>query len=231
MSRVLIADDEPAIVLAIRDELTFEGFDIETATTGPEALTRARQWRPDVLLLDLMLPGQNGYDVCRAIRPERPDLWIIMLTVRHQEADRLTGFQSGADDYVTKPFSLRELVSRIHVGVRRRSQGRAPDVRVAFGDIEVDLPARRVLRAGTPIDLTPKEFDILALLISRAGVVVSRDEFLDQVWGKEVYVTHRTVDTHLSSLRRKIEADPESPALIVGVRGVGYRFDGISRKP
>jgi len=231
MSRVLIADDEPAIVMAIRDELAFEGFDIETATSGPEALTRARQWRPDVLLLDLMLPGQNGYDVCRAIRPERPDLWIIMLTVRHHEADRLTGFQSGADDYVTKPFSLRELVSRIHVGLRRRSPDRAPNTRIAFGDIEVDLPARRVLRAGIPIDLTPKEFDILALLVTRPGVAVSRDEFLDEVWGKEVYVTHRTVDTHLSSLRRKIEADPDSPAFIVGVRGVGYRFDGISRKP
>jgi DNA-binding response OmpR family regulator len=232
MSRVLIADDEPAIVMAIRDELTFEGFDTETATTGPEALTRARQWRPDVLLLDLMLPGQNGYDVCRTLRPEQPDLWIIMLTVRHQEADRLTGFQSGADDYVTKPFSLRELVSRIHVGLRRRSPGAAAaNGRFTFGDLEVDLPARRVLRAGAAIDLTPKEFDILALLIARAGAVVSRDEFLDQVWGKEVYVTHRTVDTHLSSLRRKIEADPETPALIVGVRGVGYRFDGISRKP
>ena len=231
MSRVLIADDEPAIVMAIRDELTFEGFDIDIATSGPEALTRTRQWRPDVLLLDLMLPGQNGYDVCRAIRPERPDLWIIMLTVRHQEADRLTGFQSGADDYVTKPFSLRELVSRIHVGLRRRAPRRAADAQVAFGNIEVDLPRRRVLRAGTPIDLTPKEFDILALLIARAGVAVSRDEFLDQVWGRDVFVTHRTVDTHLSSLRRKIEADPESPAFIVGVRGVGYRFDGISRKP
>ena len=231
MARVLIADDEPAIAMAIRDELRFEGFDIETAASGPEALARARQWQPDVLLLDLMLPGQNGYDVCRAIRPERPDLWIIMLTVRHQEADRLTGFQSGADDYVTKPFSLRELVSRIHVGLRRRSSGRAPAAPVAFGDIEVNVPARRVLRAGAAIDLTPKEFDILALLIARAGTVVSRDEFLDQVWGKEVYVTHRTVDTHLSSLRRKIEVDPESPTLIVGVRGVGYRFDGISRKP
>jgi DNA-binding response OmpR family regulator len=228
---VLIADDEPAIVMAVRDELAFEGFDIEIATTGPEALTRTRQWRPDVLLLDLMLPGQNGYDVCRAIRPERPDLWIIMLTVRHHEADRLTGFQSGADDYVTKPFSLRELVSRIHVGLRRRTPGRVMDGCVAFGDIELDLPARRVLRNGVPIDLTPKEFDILALLVARAGAVVSRDEFLDQVWGKEVFVTHRTVDTHLSSLRRKIEADPDWPAFIVGVRGVGYRFDGISRKP
>jgi DNA-binding response OmpR family regulator len=229
MARVLIADDEPAIVMAIRDELQFEGFEVESAGSGPEAVAQARHSKPDVLLLDLMLPGQNGFDVCRVLRPEQPGLWIIMLTVRGHEADRVTGFEVGADDYVTKPFSLRELVGRIRVGLRRSSAGRTPR-RVAFGDVEVDLAGRRVVRSGQVVDLTPKEFDILALLVSRPGVVVSRDEFLDQVWGEDVHVTHRTVDTHLSALRRKIEADPEMPAHIVGVRGVGYRFEGTSTK-
>ncbi len=230
MARVLIADDESAIVMAIRDELQFEGFEVGAASSGPEALALARTLKPDVLLLDLMLPGQNGFEVCRAIRPERPDLWIIMLTVRGHEADRVTGFESGADDYVTKPFSLRELVGRIKVGLRRSSRGPA-NRRIAFGDVDVDLAARRVVRNGRVVDLTPKEFELLALLIRRPGEAISRDEFLDQVWGADVHVTHRTVDTHLSALRRKIEVDPDTPVHIVGVRGIGYRFEGSSTKP
>jgi DNA-binding response OmpR family regulator len=227
---VLIVDDEPAIQMAIRDELQFEGFEVEVAATGPEAVAMARATNPDVLLLDLMLPGQNGFDVCRTIRKERPDLWIIMLTVRGQESDRVTGFESGADDYVTKPFSLRELVGRIKVGLRRSTPS-SQVRRVTFGDVDVDLGARRVLRAGRVVDLTPKEYEILALLVTRPGVAISRDEFLNEVWGHDVHVTHRNVDTHLSSLRRKIEVDPDAPLFIVGVRGVGYRFDGISAKP
>ena len=230
MARVLIADDEAAIVMAIRDELHFEGLEVQAAGSGPDALALARTWKPDVLLLDLMLPGQNGFEVCRALRPERPDLWIIMLTVRGQEADRVTGFESGADDYVTKPFSLRELVGRIRVGLRRSSRGPRRQS-IAFADIEVDLAGRRVFRGGHPVDLTPKEFDLLALLVRRPGDVISRDEFLDRVWGTHVHVTHRTVDTHVSALRRKIEPDPDTPVHIVGVRGVGYRFEGISTKP
>jgi DNA-binding response OmpR family regulator len=227
---VLIVDDEPAIQMAIRDELLFEGFDVEVAGTGPQAVALARATNPDVLLLDLMLPGQNGFDVCRTLRKERPDLWIIMLTVRGQESDRVTGFESGADDYVTKPFSLRELVGRIKVGLRRSTASPAVG-RIRFGDVDVDLAARRVLRGGSVVELTPKEYEILALLVSRPGVAISRDEFLNEVWGLDVHVTHRNVDTHLSSLRRKIEVDPDAPVCIVGVRGVGYRFDGISAKP
>jgi DNA-binding response OmpR family regulator len=228
--RVLIADDEPAIVMAIRDELQFEGFDVAAAGTGPEAVACARSYKPDVLLLDLMLPGMNGFEVCRTLRPERPDLWVIMLTVRAHESDRVTGFESGADDYVTKPFSLRELVGRIKVGLRR-GRSAPPPRRVAFGDVEVDLAAHRVVRSGEEVVLTPKEFDILAMLVRRPGVAISRDEFLDEIWGQDVHVTHRTIDTHLSSLRRKLEADPDSPEFIVGVRGVGYRFEGSSAKP
>ncbi len=226
MQRVLIADDEPAIVMPVRDELQFEGFDVKAAGTGPDAIALARSWKPHVLLLDLMLPGQNGFEVCRTLRPERPDLWVIILTVRSLEVDRVTGFEVGADDYVTKPFSLRELVGRVRVGVRRAAAGGRPGARhVTFGEVDVDLGARRVLRAGRAVDLTPKEFDILALLLQRAGVVVSRDEFLDEVWGRDIHVTHRTVDTHMSALRRKLERDPDAPVHIVGVRGVGYRFE------
>jgi len=230
MARILIADDEPAIVMAVKDELAFEGFEAHAAGSGPEALAMARSIRPDVLLLDLMLPGMNGFDVCRTLRPERSDLWIIMLTVRGQEADRVTGFEAGADDYVTKPFSLRELVSRIKVGLRR-ANGREVARRERFGAIDVDLAAHRVLKSGEPVELTPKEFEILALLMRRAGEVITRDEFLDAIWGQDVHVTHRTVDTHVSSLRRKLEADPDHPILVVGVRGVGYRLEGNSAKP
>jgi DNA-binding response OmpR family regulator len=228
--RILIADDEPAIVMAVRDELIFEGHDVHAAGSGPDAVEMARRVRPEVLLLDLMLPGLNGFEVCRTIRPERPDLWIIMLTVRGQEADRVTGFEAGADDYVTKPFSLRELVSRVRVGLRRAG-GRPSGRHTRFGRIVVDLAAHRVSRAGEPVDLTPKEFEILAFLLRRAGDAITRDEFLDAVWGRDVHVTHRTVDTHVSSLRRKIEDDPDRPAHIVGVRGVGYRFEGTSSEP
>jgi two-component system, OmpR family, alkaline phosphatase synthesis response regulator PhoP len=230
MPRILIADDEPAIVMAVQDELVFEGYEVHAAGSGPDAVAMARTVRPDVLLLDLMLPGTNGFEVCRTLRPERPDLWIIMLTVRGQEADRVTGFEAGADDYVTKPFSLRELVGRIKVGLRR-ANGRAPTRRQTFGAIEVDLAAHRVFRAGESVELTPKEFEILALLIRRAGEAITRDEFLDAVWGKDVHVTHRTVDSHVSSLRRKLEEESDRPVHIVGVRNVGYRFDGTSSKP
>jgi DNA-binding response OmpR family regulator len=230
MAKILIADDEPAIVMVVRDELVFEGFEVHTAGTGPEALETARATQPDVLLLDLMMPGLNGFEVCRQLRPERPDLWIIMLTVRGEEADRITGFEAGADDYVTKPFSLRELVSRIKVGLRR-AQGRMPRTRKRFGDIEVDMAAHRVLKAGRETSLTPKEFEILALLIRRSGEVITRDEFLDTIWGRDVHITHRTVDTHISTLRRKLETDPDAPAFIVGVRGLGYRLERTSMKP
>jgi DNA-binding response OmpR family regulator len=230
MPKILIADDEPAIVMVVRDELVFEGFEVQAAGTGPEAVATARAMRPDVLLLDLMMPGMNGFEVCRRLRPERPDLWIIMLTVRGEEADRVTGFEAGADDYVTKPFSLRELMGRIKVGLRR-AQGRSPSSLECFGDIEVDIPAHRVRKAGQEIPLTPKEFEILALLIRREGDAISRDEFLDSIWGRDVHITHRTVDTHISTLRRKLENDPDAPAFIVGVRGVGYRFERTSAKP
>lgn len=226
MGRILIVDDEPAIVLAVRDELVFEGMEVESAADGPSGLEKAIRSHPDVLLLDLMLPGMNGFEVCRRLRPALPDVWIILLTARGQEADRVTGFEAGADDYVVKPFSLRELVARVRVGPRRRHGRDASGVR-QLGDIAVDVRARRVLRGGEEVALTRKEFDILALLLRRAGEVIPRDEFCDLIWGPEIYVTQRVIDTHVAALRKKLEADPNNPRLILSVRGVGYRLGEI----
>jgi two-component system alkaline phosphatase synthesis response regulator PhoP len=224
MPRILIVDDEPSIVLALKDEFAFEGFDVDSIGDGPTAIERAREFRPDVLLLDLMLPGMNGFEVCRRLRSEMPDLWIIMLTVRGQEVDRVMGLELGADDYVTKPFSLRELVARVKVGLRRKGMNGAQPIK-RFGDIEINLPARRVLKNGHEVPLTRKEFDILALLVRREGEVITRDEFLDEVWGKDVFITHRVIDTHVASLRKKIEDDPNNPTYVLSIRGIGYKLD------
>lgn len=224
MARILIVDDEPSIVLAIQDELAFEGFEVSSACDGPGAIAQARELRPDVLLLDLMLPGMNGFEICKQLRPEMPEMWIIMLTVRGQEVDRVMGLELGADDYVTKPFSLRELVARIRVGLRRRSTGVARGIQ-SFAEIEIDAQSHRVLKNSVEVELTRKEFEILELLMCRPGEVVTRDEFLNKLWGEDVYVTHRVIDTHVAALRKKLEDDPNSPRHIVSVRGIGYRLD------
>lgn len=224
MARILIVDDEPSIVMAVRDELAFEGFDVESAVDGPEAIKRAHELRPDVLLLDLMLPGLNGFEICRQLRGVMPEMWIIMLTVRGQEVDRVMGLELGADDYVTKPFSLRELVARVKVGLRRQAGRRVSPAR-RIGDIEIDLSSHRVTKGGAELSLTRKEFEILDLFLSRPGEVITRDEFLNKLWGEDVYVTHRVIDTHMAALRKKLEDDPENPNHITSVRGVGYRLD------
>lgn len=221
--RILVIDDEPSIVLAVKDELAFEGFDVDSAADGPAGLQRARESRPDVLLVDLMLPGINGFEICRQLRAELPDLWIIVLTARGKEVDRVTGFQAGADDYIVKPFSLRELVARVNVGLRRRKSPSTEPLR-RFGNIVIDPRARRVTRDGEDVSLTRKEFDLLEFLAGRPGEVIPRGEFCNKLWGDDVYVTERVIDTHIASLRRKIEADPASPRHILSVRGVGYKL-------
>ena len=224
MSRILIVDDEPAIVLAVRDELIFEGMEVASAPDGDAAVRTALEWRPDVLLLDLMLPGANGFEVCRKLRPDLPELWIILVTARGQEVDRITGFEAGADDYVVKPFSLRELVARVRVGLRRRTQP-GSRLRFSLGDLEIDLPSRTVSKAGRIVTLTRKEFEILVLLAQRRGEVIPRDEFCDVVWGPDVFMTPRVVDTHIASLRKKIDSTSEGPGCIRSVHGVGYKLD------
>ena len=223
MARILVVDDEPSIVLAVKDELIFEGFEVDSATDGHEALAKARALRPDVLLLDLMLPGLNGFEICRQLRPEMPEMWVIIFTVRGQEADRITGFEAGADDYVTKPFSLRELVARVKVGLRRQRGNRAQPL-AAFGEIALDRQAYRVTKRGAEVALTRKEFEILELLARQPGEVITRDDFLDQLWGEDVYITHRVIDTHVAALRKKIEDDPNNPKYVLSVRGIGYKL-------
>ena len=229
MPRILIVDDEPSIVLAVRDELVFEGFDVESAGDGPTGLQRARDWHPDVVLLDLMLPGMNGFEVCRQVRAAMPEVWIIMVTVRGHEVDRVMGLELGADDYVTKPFSLRELVARVKVGLRRRQQRHASWQE--FGDIQIDLSAHRVLKSGTEVVLTPKEFEILTLLLERAGQVVTRTEFCDRIWGADVFVTPRVIDTHVASLRKKLHSGRHESTCIHSLRGVGYKLDRNPAEP
>lgn len=223
MARILVVDDEPSIVLAVKDELIFEGYEVDSATDGHEALNKARALRPDVLLLDLMLPGLNGFEICRQLRPEMPEMWVIIFTVRGQEADRITGFEAGADDYVTKPFSLRELVARVKVGLRRQRNNSAQPTS-SFGEIELDRQAYRVIKRGAEVALTRKEFEILELLARRPGEVITRDDFLDQLWGEDVYITHRVIDTHVAALRKKIEDDPNNPKYVLSVRGIGYKL-------
>ena len=222
MARILIVDDEPAIVLAVKDELEFEGFQVDSVGDGAAAAAKAHEFLPDVLLLDLMLPGLNGFEICRKLRAELPQLWIILLTARGREADRVTGFETGADDYVTKPFSLRELVARVKVGLRRRNELVSRRIH-ALGDLQVDLRARQVTRAGAEIALTRREFDILALLLERRGEVVGREEFCGRIWN-DINVTYRVIDTHMASLRKKLEADPNRPKHLLSVRGVGYKL-------
>jgi two-component system, OmpR family, alkaline phosphatase synthesis response regulator PhoP len=223
-ARILIIEDDPAIQLAVKDELAFEGFEVDSAVDGPEGIERALVFRPDVLLLDLRLPGLNGFEVCRRLRAEMPQLSIIILSVRGDEADRVRGLEIGADDYLTKPFSLRELIARIKAALRRQAVNSAPAT-LRFGSLEIDSRGRRVLKQGQEITLTRKEYEMLLLLASRPGEVITRNDFLDALWGEGVFLNSRVVDTHIAALRRKIEDDPNHPRHIVGVRGVGYKLD------
>lgn len=226
--KVLVVEDEPGIRLAVKDELEFEGFDVALAEDGPGGLAAIHRERPDLILLDLMLPGRNGFQICEDVRAQGLRTPIIVITARDQEADKVRGLALGADDYVTKPLSLAELVARVRAVLRRADGGaeaaRETDVLDA-PPIHIDLRGHRAFKRGVELPLTDTEFRVLALLVRRAGEVITRDQFLDHVWGEDVHVTHRTVDTHVASLRKKIEDDIEHPACILSVRNVGYRFN------
>ena len=223
MPRILIVDDEPSIVLALKDELAFEGFEVDSASDGPTALEKVRDFKPEVMLLDLALPGLNGFEVCRRIRPDIPEMWIIMITVRGDEVDRVMGLELGADDYVTKPFSLREIVARVKVGLRRQSN-KLSQPTYRFGDVEIDNRSHRVTKLGKEVSLTRTEFKIIGLLAERVGEVITRDQFLDTIWGEDFSITARVIDTHIASLRKKLEDDPNNPKYIISVRGTGYKL-------
>ena len=228
MSRILIVDDEPEIVRGLEDNLRFEGYETFAAADGREALAAAAREAPDLILLDIMMPGLSGWDVCRELRSKGIDVPIIMLTARGEEGDRVRGLELGADDYITKPFSLRELLARVRA-VLRRPGPRHKVEEFAFGDARVRLRGRQAFRAGREVGLTRKELDLLVYLLEHRGEVVTRERLLDEVWGYERFPTTRTVDTHILRLRRKFEADPDRPAFIVTVHGQGYKFTEVGR--
>jgi DNA-binding response OmpR family regulator len=221
--RILIVDDEPEIVRGLEDNLRFEGYDTSAAFDGDEALRRATTDGPDLVLLDVMLPRLSGWDVCRELRRRGLDVPVIMLTARGEETDRVRGLELGADDYIAKPFSLREVLARVRA-VLRRPGPRQKAQELAFGDVRVQLRARRVFKSGVEVRLTRKEFDLLAYLVGHRGEIVTRERLLDEVWGYERFPTTRTVDTHVLRLRRKFEGDPDRPTWIETVHGQGYKF-------
>ena len=228
MPRILIVDDEPAMVRGLEDNLRFEGYQTLAATDGQRGLDLALTEAPDLILLDIMMPGMSGWEVCRALREKGLDMPVIMLTARGEEADRVLGLELGADDYVTKPFGLRELLARIRAVLRRPGPRRKFE-EFAFGDVRLRLRGRQAFRAGREVRLTRKEFDLLRYLVEHQGEVITRDRLLDEVWGYDQFPTTRTVDTHVLRLRQKLERDPDRPTWILTVHRQGYKF-AISAK-
>jgi DNA-binding response OmpR family regulator len=224
MSRILVVEDDAAILRGLADNLVCESHDVLTATDGERACSIVREQKPDLVILDLMLPRMSGYDVCRTLRGEGVTTPILMLTARGDESDRVLGLDLGADDYLTKPFSIRELLARVRA-LLRRTHAAAPSIDVLhFEDTIIDFKRYDAHKAAAPIDMTKKEFGVLRYLAARAGEVVTREELLDQVWGYDAMPTTRTVDTHIASLRAKLEADPSQPRHLQTVHGVGYKW-------
>jgi DNA-binding response OmpR family regulator len=217
MSRILIVEDEPAILRGLVDNLRFESYEVLTAADGQTGYAALKEHKPDLIILDLMLPKMSGYDVCRKVRAEGIATPILMLTARGEEADRVRGLDLGADDYVSKPFSLPELLARVRALLRRTQRTVLDELR--FDDVIVDFRKYEARRAGVEVDLTRKEFGMLRLLASRAGEVLTRDELLTEVWGQESYPTTRTVDNHVLSLRTKLGSEH-----LVTIHGVGYKW-------
>ena len=225
-AKILVVEDEPAMVAGLRDNFEFEGYEVITARDGVEGLRRALDESPDLVILDVMMPRMSGLEVCKQIRAKRASIPIIMLTARGQEVDKVVGLELGADDYVTKPFSIRELLARVKSVLRRTAVLPKDKDQHSFADVEVDLRRCRVLRSGKVIDVSSKEFELLKYFICHAGETLSRDRLLEEVWGYETSPTTRTVDTHLVHLRQKLEPDPEQPQYFLTVHGTGYRFVG-----
>ena len=224
MSRILVVEDEPPLALGLEDDLKLEGYEVEVVRDGETASRRAREQSFDLIILDVMLPRKDGFEVCRELRRAGLRTPVILLTAKTQESDKVLGLELGADDYVTKPFSPRELRARVKA-VLRRAAGEMPEI-YGFGDVEVDFTRCELRRAGDAVEMTPIEFKLLAAFIRHRGHTLSRDKLLDEVWGRETFVTDRVVDTHITNLRKKMEPKPSKPRFLVSVRGMGYRFDG-----
>ena len=225
MTKVLLVEDDRSILLGIEKNLRFEGYEVVTATDGEEGLRLAFDAHPDLILLDLMLPKLNGFEICRAVRKRDPAVAILVLTAKTMEADKITGLDLGADDYVTKPFSVKELLARVRALVRKKSALEGSAEAFRFGTVEVDFVGRTVRVGGNLIETSKKEFELLGLFIRNRGRVLARDQILNKVWGYDYYGTPRTIDNFVQKLREKIEKDAADPEFLKTVRGVGYLFD------
>jgi len=220
---VLIVEDDPTMLRGLKDNFEFKGYSVMTATDGERGLELALDRRPDLIVLDIMLPEINGYEVCRLLRREGIETPIIMLTAKGQESDIVLGLELGADDYVTKPFSIRELLARANAFLRRRRDEEPQQY--AFGEFRLDLAEHRLSRGDAEVPLTPKEFSLLEFFARREGRALTRNDILKAVWGHSVFVTERSVDRCVNTLRAKVEADPADPTYIRTIRGIGYRFE------
>jgi DNA-binding response OmpR family regulator len=224
VARILVVEDEPPIALGLEDDLKLEGYEVEVVRDGETASRRAREKSFDLIILDVMLPRKDGFEVCRELRRAGLRTPVILLTAKTQESDKVLGLELGADDYVTKPFSPRELRARVKATLRRAA-GETPEI-YRFGDAEVDFTRCELRRAGEAVEMTPIEFKLLTTFIRHRHHALGRDRLLDEVWGRETFVTDRVVDTHITNLRKKIEPKPREPQFLISVRGIGYRFDG-----
>ena len=224
MPRILVVEDEPPIASGLEDDLKLEGYEVEVVSDGETASRRAREQSFDLIILDVMLPHKDGFEVCRELRRAGLRTPVILLTAKTQESDKVLGLELGADDYVTKPFSPRELRARVKAALRRAA-GEIPEI-YRFGEVEVDFSRWELRRAGEAVEMTPIEFRLLTTFICHRHHTLSRDRLLEEVWGHETFVTDRVVDTHITNLRKKIEPKPSEPQLLISVRGMGYRFDG-----
>ena len=226
MNRILLVEDEPSIAAGVQDDLELEGYSVDVVTDGVTAATRGVQGQYDLILLDLMLPKKDGFTVCREIRAAGVRTPVLMLTARGHEADKVLGLELGADDYITKPFSRRELQSRVKAALRRSAMGTAqPSDVYEFTRLKIDFARCEVWKNGRSIEVTALELRLLRALLARRGQVVTIDQLNEAVWRKDVFITNRVVYTHMNNLRNKIETDPQKPRHLITVRGVGYRFD------
>lgn len=233
-SRILIVEDEEIIRLGLKDNFELENYEVETAEDGEDALRKADEFKPDLVILDLMLPKKSGFEVCRVIRKKHPNAFIIMLTAKTEETSKVAGLEMGADDYVTKPFSILELLARVKAFLRR-AQTAAPAMpahhegveTVAFADIKLDFRKYEATKAGEPLDLSAREFQLLRYFWQRRGDVILREDLLQEIWGytPENMPTTRTIDNHIVKVRQKLEDDPANPKIILSIRGAGYKFD------
>jgi DNA-binding response OmpR family regulator len=224
MEKILIIEDEERILMGLEDNLRIEGYQVSSATDGQKGFSMAKDQSFDLIILDIMLPKMNGFEVCKQLRQTGITTPILILTAKSQEVDKVLGLEIGADDYVTKPFSPRELIARVNAIIRRMKQNQQTTELYNFGDVDIDFKNYEAKKNGQPINLTALEFTLLHFLITHANQVITRDSILDNVWGNSVYVYPRTIDTHIANLRKKIEDDPENPKFIIGVRSIGYKF-------